>query len=49
MAKLLFIPVSITAGLLAGIVGKKIFNGLWGVIDEEEPPTRSTATSRGDA
>jgi hypothetical protein len=38
MAKLLFIPVSITAGLLAGLVGKKIFNGLWGVIDKEEPP-----------
>lgn len=38
MAKLLFIPVSITAGLLAGVVGKKLFNRLWGVIDKEEPP-----------
>jgi hypothetical protein len=38
MAKLLFIPISITAGLLAGVVGKKLFNGLWGVIDDEEPP-----------
>jgi len=38
MAKVLFIPVSIGAGLLAGFVGKKVFNGLWGVIDDEEPP-----------
>jgi hypothetical protein len=38
MAKLLFIPISITAGLLAGVLGKKLFNGLWGVIDDEEPP-----------
>jgi Protein of unknown function (DUF4235) len=38
MAKFLFIPVSIIAGLLAGVVGKKLFNGLWGVIDDEEPP-----------
>ena len=38
MAKVLFIPVSITAGLLAGVLGKKLFNGLWGVIDDEEPP-----------
>ncbi len=38
MTKVLFIPVSITAGLLAGFFGKKIFNVLWGVIDDEEPP-----------
>lgn len=38
MAKLLFIPVSIGGGLLAGLVGKKIFNALWGLVDDEEPP-----------
>jgi hypothetical protein len=38
VAKLLFIPFSIAAGLIAGLVGKKLFNGLWGVIDDEEPP-----------
>jgi hypothetical protein len=38
MAKVLFIPVSITAGLLAGLVGRKVFDGVWGVIDDEEPP-----------
>jgi hypothetical protein len=38
MAKLLFIPVSVGGGLLAGLVGKKLFNQVWGLIDEEEPP-----------
>ena len=38
VAKILFIPVSITAGLVAGVLGKKLFDGLWGVIDDEEPP-----------
>jgi hypothetical protein len=38
MAKVLFIPVSIGGGLLAGAVAKKIFNQLWGLVDEEEPP-----------
>jgi Protein of unknown function (DUF4235) len=38
MAKLLFIPVSVVAGLAAGFASKKIFDGLWGLVDEEEPP-----------
>ena len=38
MAKLLFIPVSVGAGLLAGFVGKKTFDQIWGLIDDEEPP-----------
>ncbi len=36
--KLLFTPISIAAGLLAGIVGKKIFEQLWRLADDEEPP-----------
>ena len=36
--KLLFIPFSIVGGLIAGFVGKKIFEGVWGLIDDEEPP-----------
>jgi Protein of unknown function (DUF4235) len=39
MAKVLFIPVSLGAGLLAGFVSKKLFDGAWGLIDEEEPPS----------
>jgi hypothetical protein len=38
MSKLLFIPVSVGAGLLAGFLSKKIFDGLWGLVDDEEPP-----------
>jgi len=38
MAKVLFIPVSIVGGLIAGLVGKKIFETAWGLIDKEEPP-----------
>ena len=36
--KFVFMPVSIGAGLLAGLVAKKIFNQIWGLFDEEEPP-----------
>jgi hypothetical protein len=36
--KFLFMPVSIVGGLLGGIIGKKIFEAIWGVIDDEEPP-----------
>ena len=38
MAKILFIPVSIISGLIAGFVGKKAFEVIWGVIDDQEPP-----------
>jgi uncharacterized protein DUF4235 len=38
MAKIFFIPISLGGSLLAGFVGKKIFDQVWGVIDEEEPP-----------
>jgi hypothetical protein len=38
MGKILFIPVSLAAGLIAGLLGKKLFDGLWGVVDDQEPP-----------
>jgi Protein of unknown function (DUF4235) len=38
MAKVLFIPVSIIGGLLAGFLSRKIFDQVWGLIDQEEPP-----------
>ena len=38
MAKLLFIPLSIAGGLVAGLLSKKVFDQVWGLIDEEEPP-----------
>jgi hypothetical protein len=36
--KILFLPVSIVSGVVAGILGKKVFAGLWGVVDQEDPP-----------
>jgi hypothetical protein len=36
--KLLFVPVSIVVGLIAGFLSKALFNQLWGLIDKEEPP-----------
>ena len=38
IGRLLFAPFSIAAGLLAGILGKKVFEQVWGVVDKEEPP-----------
>jgi hypothetical protein len=38
MGKLMFLPVSIGSGLLAGLIGKKMFQLIWGVIDDEEAP-----------
>jgi Protein of unknown function (DUF4235) len=36
--KFVFMPISIIAGLIAGFFSKKVFDQLWGLIDEEEPP-----------
>jgi Protein of unknown function (DUF4235) len=36
--KALFLPVSILGGVVAGIVSKKLFALIWGVIDDQEPP-----------
>jgi Protein of unknown function (DUF4235) len=38
MSKALFTPVSIAGGLVAGIIGKKLFERLWSVFDDEEAP-----------
>jgi hypothetical protein len=36
--KLLFLPISILGGVLAGVIGKKLFEQLWGLVDDQEPP-----------
>jgi hypothetical protein len=36
--KFAFLPVSIVGGLVAGLVGKKLFEQVWGLIDDQEPP-----------
>lgn len=36
--KLIFAPIGIVAGLLAGLVAQKGFERLWALLDDEEPP-----------
>ncbi len=36
--KLIFAPIGIISGLLAGMIAKKAFEGLWSMIDDEEAP-----------
>ena len=36
--KLIFAPIGIAAGLLAGFAAQKAFERLWSVFDEEEAP-----------
>jgi uncharacterized protein DUF4235 len=36
--KLVFIPISVLGGLLAGFIGQKIFEAIWGKVDEQEAP-----------
>jgi hypothetical protein len=38
MAKILFAPLGIVGGLMAGFAGKKLFDFVWARVDEEEPP-----------
>ena len=38
MSKFLFVPFSVIGGILAGAIGKKIFELIWGAIDDEEAP-----------
>jgi hypothetical protein len=46
VAKLLFLPFSIGAGLLGGLVSKKAFALAWGAIDDREPPTPQDQRAR---
>ncbi|MFN2612846.1 MAG: DUF4235 domain-containing protein [Solirubrobacterales bacterium] len=38
LEKLIFAPVGIGAGIVGGLLARKAFDGIWGAIDEEEPP-----------
>ena len=39
---ILYKPIGIIAGILAGLVGKRLFDFLWGKVDEEDPPKPNT-------
>ena len=38
MDRLMFAPVGILAGLLAGFAGKLAFDKIWALVDDQEPP-----------
>jgi hypothetical protein len=38
VSKVVFVPISLLGGILAGLVGKKAFERLWGIVDDEEAP-----------
>ncbi len=38
MGKVFFVPVSVASGFAAGFISKKVFDTVWGMIDDEEPP-----------
>ena len=38
MSKLLFAPFSVLGGILAGLIGKKTFEGVWHLVDDEDAP-----------
>ncbi len=35
---LVFKPVGILSGLIAGLIAKKMFELVWGLIDDQDPP-----------
>lgn len=40
--KLIYKPFGIALGILAGLVGKRLFNFAWSRIDDEDPPKATT-------
>jgi len=40
--KLLYKPFGIILGLLSGLLASKVFNAIWGMFDQEEPPKPTT-------
>ena len=40
--KLIYKPFGIVIGIVAGILSKKLFEAVWGIFDDEEPPKPTT-------
>ena len=36
--KFVFLPISIIGGLIGGQIASRIFEAVWGVFDDQEPP-----------
>ncbi len=37
--RILFAPISIALGLVSAMLGKRVFNFVWALVAEEEPPS----------
>ena len=44
---LIYKPFGIVLGILAGLLGKKLFDFVWTKIDDEEPPKATTRDQLG--
>jgi xanthosine utilization system XapX-like protein len=42
LVKLLYKPFGIVFGIIGGLLAKRVFNAVWGLVDTEEPPTPKT-------
>jgi hypothetical protein len=40
--KLIYKPLGLVLGILAGLVGRRIFDFVWSKIDDEDPPKGTT-------
>lgn len=40
--KLLYKPFGLLAGIVGGLVARRVFDALWGRIDDAEPPSPTT-------
>jgi hypothetical protein len=40
--KLLYKPFGLLAGIVSGLLARRLFTVLWGVIDDKEPPEAKT-------
>jgi hypothetical protein len=41
VTKILFLPFTVVGGLIAGMIGKKLFEGVWSLVDKQEAPEPS--------
>jgi Protein of unknown function (DUF4235) len=43
ISKIFFAPFAMLGGLVAGLLGKRVFAAAWGLIDDREPPRAAEA------
>jgi Protein of unknown function (DUF4235) len=42
LVKLLYKPVGIVFGIIGGVLAKRVFEKLWGLVDDKKPPKPTT-------